>query len=128
VNCSSFRVVAVCCGVTAVVLGEGVRDRRFDAAILLARTSTPPDGTERELSARLFVCGDVSGDVDLLRLSAGASAFALISPCADACFQARKQCSEHASLASPVFGHVPGSGSAEQPLRMQVRLFCCEGE
>ncbi len=87
-NCSGFGVVAVCWGAAAEVSSESVGGRAFDAAILLARTSTPPGGAERELLALLFVCGEVSGDVDLLRLRAGASAFALISPCDDACFQA----------------------------------------
>jgi hypothetical protein len=86
VNCSSFGVVAVCWGVSAEVSRESVDG--FDPAVLLARTSTPPDGAECKLLALLFACGEVSGDVDRLRLSAGASAFALISPCADACFQA----------------------------------------
>ncbi len=72
-----------------MVSSVSVGECGFEAAILLARTSTPPDGAERELRARLFACGEVSGDVDLLLPSAGASAFALISPCADACFQAR---------------------------------------
>ncbi len=79
-NCSGFGVVSVGWVVAALASSVSAGGRDFAAAILLARTSTPPVGAGRELQGRLFVCGEVSGEVDLLRLSAGASAFALISP------------------------------------------------
>ena len=58
----------------------GVGDCDLDAAITLARTSTPPDGAERWLRELFFGCDEGFGDVDLSRLSGTASAFALISP------------------------------------------------